>query len=68
VKRILDEKRKLILAAAKKYGKTCSMLVSDAKQAREWKQAGALLLAHSTDAEILCGAFRQAMKSIKGSP
>jgi 2-dehydro-3-deoxyglucarate aldolase/4-hydroxy-2-oxoheptanedioate aldolase len=44
------------------------MLVSDAKQARESKQAGALLLAHSTDAEILCGAFGQAMKNIKGSP
>lgn len=64
--RVLDEKRQLILAAAKKHGKTCSMLVSDAKQAREWKQAGALLLAHSTDAEVLCGAFRQAMRNIKG--
>jgi len=51
--RLLNERRELILAAAKKYGKTCSMLVSSPEQARQWKQAGALLLAHSTDAEIL---------------
>ena len=64
--RALDEKRELILAAARKYGKTCSMLVSSQQQALQWKKAGALLLAHSTDAEILSNAFRQAMRNIKG--
>jgi 2-keto-3-deoxy-L-rhamnonate aldolase RhmA len=64
--RVLDEKRQLILAAARKYGKTCSMLVASQEQARQWKEAGALLLAHSTDAEVLCNAFKHAMKSIKG--
>ena len=32
--RALDEKRDLILAAARKYGKTCSMLVVDARSRR----------------------------------
>ena len=64
--RVLDEKRDLILAAAKKHGKTCAMLVSSAAQARQWKEAGALLLAYSSDADILHGGFARAMAEIKG--
>jgi len=63
--RRLDEMRDLILAAAKKHGKTCSMLVNSAEQAQQWKKAGALLLAHSTDAEILHGAFSEAIARIR---
>jgi 2-keto-3-deoxy-L-rhamnonate aldolase RhmA len=64
--RVLDEKRDLILAAAKKHGKTCAMLCSSQAQARQWKEAGALLLAYSSDSEVLHGAFKQAMAGIKG--
>src|ERR1700735_2010144 len=64
--RVLDEKRDLILAAAKKHGKTCAMLCSSQEQAKQWKEAGALLLAYSSDSEVLHGAFRQSMSSIKG--
>lgn len=64
--RVLDEKRNLILQAARKHGKTCAMLVSSAEQAAQWKAAGALLLAYSSDAEILHGGFSSAMKRIKG--
>ena len=64
--RVLDEKRNLILAAAKKHGKTCAMLVSSAAQARQWKEAGALLLAYSSDADVLQGGFSRAMAEIKG--
>jgi 2-dehydro-3-deoxyglucarate aldolase/4-hydroxy-2-oxoheptanedioate aldolase len=63
---VLDEKRNLILAAAKKHGKTCAMLVSSAAQARQWKEAGALLLAYSSDADVLHGGFSRAMAEIKG--
>jgi 2-keto-3-deoxy-L-rhamnonate aldolase RhmA len=66
--RVLDEKRNLILAAAKKHGKTCAMLVSSAAQARQWKEAGALLLAYSSDADVLHGGFARAMAEIKGEP
>jgi 2-keto-3-deoxy-L-rhamnonate aldolase RhmA len=64
--RILDEKRNLILAAARKHGKTCAMLVSSAEQLEQWKKAGALLLAYSSDVEMLHGGFSAAMKKIKG--
>ncbi len=64
--RVLDEKRDLVLAAAKKHGKTCAMLCSSYEQAQQWKQAGALLLAYSSDSEVLHGAFSAAMGRIKG--
>ena len=38
--RVLDEKRDLVLAAAKKHGKTCAMLCSTQEQAQQWKAAG----------------------------
>ena len=63
---VLDEKRDLILAAAKKHGKTCAMLAASFEQVQQWKQAGALLLAYSSDAEILRNGFSQAMARIKG--
>jgi 2-keto-3-deoxy-L-rhamnonate aldolase RhmA len=64
--RALDEKRDLIVAAARKYGKTCAMLVSSYEQAQQWKAAGALLLAYASDAEMLHDGFRQAVARIKG--
>lgn len=64
--RVLDERRDRVLAAAKKHGKTCAMLASSFEQVQQWKQAGALLLAYSSDADILRGAYAQAMKRIKG--
>jgi 2-keto-3-deoxy-L-rhamnonate aldolase RhmA len=63
--RVLDEKRDLILAAARRHGKTCSMLVGSAEQARQWKEAGALLLVYSTDVEMLQQGFVQAMARIR---
>jgi 2-keto-3-deoxy-L-rhamnonate aldolase RhmA len=64
--RVLDEKRNLILAAARKHGKTCAMLCSSQEQARQWKEAGALLLAYASDSEVLQGAYSQAIAAIKG--
>ena len=64
--RVLDEKRDLVLAAAKKHGKTCAMLCSSYEQAQQWKAAGALLLAYSSDSEVLHGAYSQAIGRIKG--
>lgn len=64
--RVLDEKRDLIVAAAKKYGKTTAMLVNSHEQMQQWKKAGALLLAYSSDTDILYGALRAAMREIKG--
>jgi len=66
IKEILDERRDLVLAAARRHGKTCAMLASTAEEARHWKEAGALLLAYSNEVEVLHAAFRKAMQEIKG--
>ena len=60
--KVLDEKRDLIVAAANKHGKTTAMLVNSFEQMQQWRNAGALLLAYSSDAEILHQGFSAAMK------
>ena len=64
--KVLDEKRDLIMAAAKKHGKTAAMLVNSFEQMQQWRDAGALLLAYSSDVEVLYGGFSAAIKRIKG--
>lgn len=64
--RVLDEKRELILAAARKHGKTCAMLVFSAEQARKWKDAGALLLVYRSEVDMLHTGYSQAMAEIRG--
>jgi 2-keto-3-deoxy-L-rhamnonate aldolase RhmA len=64
--RVLDEKRNLILDAARRHGKTCAMLCFSPEQVRQWKEAGALLLAYSSDVEMLHEGFSSAMKRLKG--
>ena len=64
--RVLDEKRDLVLAACKRHGKVCAMLVNSFEQMQQWKNAGALLLAYSSDADILFSGYAAAMKRIKG--
>jgi 2-keto-3-deoxy-L-rhamnonate aldolase RhmA len=65
--RVLDEKRDLVLAACKRHGKVCAMLVNSFEQMQQWKDAGALLLAYSSDADILYSGYAAAMKRIKGA-
>ena len=62
---VLDERRQMIIEAAKRHGKTCAMLVSSSEQARQWKDAGALLLAYSTDVTVLQDGYRQALERIR---
>lgn len=64
--RVLDEKRDLILAACRRHNKVCAMLVNSFEQMQQWKDAGALLLAYSSDADILYSGYAAAMKKIKG--
>jgi 2-keto-3-deoxy-L-rhamnonate aldolase RhmA len=63
--KLLDEKRDLILAAAKKHGKHCTMLVSSVEQARQWKQAGVMLLAYASDVQILLDGFKNNVRAMK---
>ena len=64
--RVIDEKRDQILAAARRHGKTCAMLCFSAAEVKKWKDAGALILAYSSDADILHQGFTKAMADLKG--
>jgi len=65
--KVLDEHRDRILAACRKHGKTCAMLVGSFEEMQRWKDAGALLLAYSSDADVLYRGYSAAMKQIKGT-
>jgi 2-keto-3-deoxy-L-rhamnonate aldolase RhmA len=62
--RVLDEKREMVLAAAQRHGKACSMLVSSPAEARKWRDAGELLV-YSSDVEMLHSGFGQFVASIR---
>jgi 2-keto-3-deoxy-L-rhamnonate aldolase RhmA len=62
----LDERRYMVVEAAKKHGKTTAMLASSAAQAQKWVGAGALLLGYSSEVGVLQDGFRRALKEIKG--
>jgi 2-keto-3-deoxy-L-rhamnonate aldolase RhmA len=64
--RVIDEKRDLVLAAARRHGKICAMLCSTAAEVRKWREAGALLLAYSSDADMLHAGYSRAMAELKG--
>lgn len=64
--RVLDEYRDRVLAACNRHGKVCAMLVNSFEQMQQWRDAGALLLAYSSDVDILYTGYSAAMKRIKG--
>jgi 2-dehydro-3-deoxyglucarate aldolase/4-hydroxy-2-oxoheptanedioate aldolase len=55
----------MIIEAASRHGKTTAMLVNNAEQARQWKEAGVLLLGYSSEVGVLQQAYRRAMAEIK---
>ncbi|MEK9676177.1 MAG: aldolase/citrate lyase family protein [Chloroflexota bacterium] len=63
--KVLDEKRHQIVEAANKYGKTCAMLVADAEQARQGRDAGVLVVNYSTEVSVLMEGYRSALDNIK---
>ena len=63
--RVLDERRQMITAAARKYGKTTAMLVSNPAQARQWRDEGVLLIAYASEVEVLMNGFRNALSEIR---
>ena len=42
------------------------MLVGSFEEMQKWKEAGVLLLAYSSDADVLYRGYSAAMKQIKG--
>jgi 2-dehydro-3-deoxyglucarate aldolase/4-hydroxy-2-oxoheptanedioate aldolase len=64
--RVLDEKRMQIIEASNKYGKTCAMLVHSSEQARQWRDAGVLLVNYSTEISVLMDGYKSALSEIRG--
>ena len=63
--RVLDEKRTQIVEAANKYEKTCAMLAGSAEQARQWRDAGVLLVVYSTEVSVLMNGYKSALAEIR---
>jgi 2-keto-3-deoxy-L-rhamnonate aldolase RhmA len=64
-KAVLDERRRRVLEAAGRHGKTSAMLVNSPEQTRQWRDAGALLLAYSNEVEVLHEAYSRAMQALR---
>jgi 2-keto-3-deoxy-L-rhamnonate aldolase RhmA len=66
-RRVIAEKRKELIAAAKRHRKTTAFLVSDAEQARELAEAGAAMLAFKSDTNILFDGYSKVaeLKSLR---
>ena len=64
--RVLDEKRAEILAATKKYGKTCSMMATSAAQAHQLRDDGVLIVNYSSDVNMLIDGYKAALSELRG--
>jgi 2-keto-3-deoxy-L-rhamnonate aldolase RhmA len=64
--KVLDERRMMILEAAAKHGKTTAMRVTSSAQARQWKDAGTLLLAYSAEVTVISEGYKRAVSEIRG--
>jgi 2-keto-3-deoxy-L-rhamnonate aldolase RhmA len=62
----LDEHRYMVIAAAKKYGKTGAMLVGSPAEARKWQEAGALLLGYSSEVQVLQDGYKRFLRETVG--
>lgn len=56
--RVLDEHRHRVLDTCKRHGKVCAMLAGSAKEARYWRDAGALLLGYASDVDVMLAGYR----------
>lgn len=61
---VLDERRDMIIDAAKRHGKTVAMMVNDVDQARKWKDAGVTLLGYTSEVQVLQDGYRQVLAGI----
>jgi 2-dehydro-3-deoxyglucarate aldolase/4-hydroxy-2-oxoheptanedioate aldolase len=64
--RIIDDKRKAVIAAAAKNRKNTAMLVSSTAQGKKLKEAGVRILAYSNEVEVIHGAYSAAMAEMRG--
>jgi 2-keto-3-deoxy-L-rhamnonate aldolase RhmA len=63
--RVVDEHRDRLIAAANKHGKDVAMLVQTLDEAERWLQAGAKIIAYSSDVSILRSGYAAAVKRLR---
>jgi 2-keto-3-deoxy-L-rhamnonate aldolase RhmA len=64
---VLDEFRQRLIAAAQAHHKQAAMLVDTVEEAQRWIQAGAHLIAFSSDVAVLRAAYATAVQRLRPS-
>jgi 2-keto-3-deoxy-L-rhamnonate aldolase RhmA len=62
---VIDEHRDRLIAAASKHGKDVAMLVQTLDEAERWLQAGAKIIAYSSDVSILRSGYAAAVERLR---
>jgi 2-keto-3-deoxy-L-rhamnonate aldolase RhmA len=63
--RVLDEHRQRLIAASQAHGKQTAMLVDTLEEAERWIQAGARIIAYSSDVAVLRSAYAAAARRLR---
>jgi 2-keto-3-deoxy-L-rhamnonate aldolase RhmA len=63
--RVIDEHRMRLIEAAHRHGKDVAMLVQTLDEAEKWIEAGAKIIAYSSDAAVLRNGYLEAAKRMK---
>ena len=61
---VLNQKRDLVIAAAKKHGKACAMMVNSVEQANHWRDQGVMLINYTSEVDILLSGYRDILAQI----
>lgn len=64
---VLDEHRQRLIAAARAHGKHTALLVDTVDEARRWIDAGASIIAFSSDVAVLRSSYAAAIQAIRQS-
>ena len=62
---VLNQKRDLVIAAAKKHGKACAMMVNSVEQANHWRDQGVMLINYTSEVDILLSGYRDVLAQIR---
>lgn len=66
-KRVIDEYRLRLIAAANRLGKDVAMLVQTLEEGERWIREGAKIIAYSSDARLMFEGFQGAAKRLKAA-
>jgi 2-keto-3-deoxy-L-rhamnonate aldolase RhmA len=62
---VLDEHRQRLIAAARAHGKHAAMLVDTVEEAQRWIEAGARIIAYSSDVAVLRSAYAAVIQRLR---